>query len=107
VRADIEAFIAMRPTRPAWLVLHDTFNPTVRSGIKSVNWDKPWVSQVEIDFVPGNLMSDPHVNLQMWGGIGVVELSPVDRTSPLDIREECRLLYEAALNASVHARKAS
>jgi hypothetical protein len=107
VRADIEAFIATRPTRPAWLILHDTFNPTVRAGIKAVDWDKPWVAQVEIDFVPGNLMSDAHVSQQMWGGIGVVELSPADRAGPVDVREECRLLYEAALNASVHARKAS
>jgi hypothetical protein len=96
VKADIEAFIASRPTRPCWLILHDTFNPVVRQGIKSVNWDKPWVAQVEIDFVPGNIMHDPHVHLQLWGGIGVVELQPADRSEPLLINEEASVLYEAA-----------
>jgi hypothetical protein len=106
VRADIEAFIASRPTRPCWLILHDTFNPTVREGIRSVDWDKPWVSQVEIDFVPGDLKKDPAIFRQMWGGIGVVELQPTDRSEPLIVNEASGLLYEAALRRSSHAANA-
>jgi cephalosporin hydroxylase len=97
VKADIEAFISDRPTRPCWLIMHDTFNPVVRAGIRSVNWDRPWVAQVEIDFVPGNVMHDRHVRNQLWGGIGIVELQPTDRETPLIVNEEARLLYEAAL----------
>lgn len=96
VKADIEAFIATRPTKPCWLILHDTFNPVVRQGIKSVNWDKPWVSQVEIDFVPGNIMHEPAVHHQLWGGIGIVELQPEHRLEPLLVNEEASILYEAA-----------
>jgi hypothetical protein len=103
VRADIEAFIASRPTKPCWLILHDTFNPDVRSGIRSVNWDRPWVSYVEIDFVPGVIKQDPAIHLQMWGGIGIVELQPTDRIGPLVVNEDGRLLYEAALKVTTHA----
>jgi hypothetical protein len=105
VTADIEAFIATRPTRPCWIILHDTFNPWVRAGIRSVDWNKPWVSQVEIDFVPGNIMPEGFVHLQMWGGIGVIELQPHDRTGPLLVNEEGKLLFEAALKVTGHATR--
>jgi len=105
VKADIEAFIASRPTKPCWLILHDTFNPEVRSGIRAVNWDRPWVSCVEIDFVPGIIKQDPAIYFQMWGGIGVVELQPKDRVGPPLVNEEARLLYEAALKVTSHATR--
>lgn len=100
VKRDIEAFLAVRPTRTQWLILHDTFNPIVRNGIRAVNWNVPWVHEVEIDFVPGNLMSNPHVRRQMWGGIGIAELRPADRQSPIQVEETHRLLYEASYRSS-------
>jgi hypothetical protein len=76
VKRDVEAFLPVRPTRTQWLILHDTFNPTVRNGIRAVNWNVPWVHKVEIDFVSGNLMSNPHVRKQMWGGSGLPNFGP-------------------------------
>jgi hypothetical protein len=102
VRADIEAFIAQRPLHSAWLACHDSFNPAVRSGIKGANWDRPWVRNVEIDFAPGNLKSDPYLDSEMWGGIAIAELHPNDRSGELQIGEECKTLYEAAYQHSIY-----
>ena len=104
VRKDLDALLARRPRRPAWISMHDSFNPECRRGIRQANWSLPWVHHVELDFVPGQLMWQPHIENQMWGGVSLAEIRPEDRpTKNIEIRENSRLLFEAALKNSAHS----
>jgi hypothetical protein len=97
VRNDLNALIARRPLRRAYVTMHDSFNPECRKGILQVEWDHPWVHQVEVDFTIGNLMPQPHVFGGMWGGIALAELSNIDREGPLCITQTGHLSFEAAI----------
>ncbi len=96
VRKDLDSLIASRPLRRAFITMHDSFNPECRAGIKAASWDRPWVHHVEVDFTIGNLMPQPFVYGQMWGGLALAEIASEDRTCPLRITESGRLSYEAA-----------
>lgn len=100
VRNDLNAFLGQRPARRCHIVMHDSFNPACRKGILEADWDHPWVHFVEVDFTMGNLMPQPHVHGQMWGGLAVAELSPQDRKGKLEIKETGRLMFDAALRNS-------
>jgi len=97
VRNDLNALIERRPLRRAYVVMHDSFNPECRKGILEAHWDRPWVHAVEIDFTIGNLMPQPHVFAEMWGGLALGEISEVDRTGPLQVTQTGRLAFEAAV----------
>ena len=58
VRGDIESVLRYRPAkRPLYLVMHDSFNPECRRGMKEANWEaNPHVHTVEIDFVVGMMV---------------------------------------------------
>lgn len=96
VRTDLNAILANRPAHPCWIVMHDSFNPGVRKGILEADWNKPWVHNVELDFVPGNLMQEKHMRYQMWGGVAVAELGPSDRIGPLHVTTTANLLFRSA-----------
>ena len=97
VRNDLNALIARRPLRRAYVTMHDSFNPECRKGILQVEWDHPWVHAVEVDFTIGNVMPQPHVFGGMWGGIALAELSNVDRQGPLCVTQTGHLSFEAAV----------
>jgi hypothetical protein len=53
---------------------------------------------VEVDFTIGNLMPQPHVFGELWGGLALAELSEVDREGPLDLTKTGKLAFEAAVH---------
>jgi hypothetical protein len=101
VRNDLNALIQARPLRRAYVTMHDSFNPECRKGILAANWNLPWVHAVEVDFTIGNLMPQPHVFAQMWGGLALAEISKTDRVGPIRVTETGRLAFEAALQRHV------
>jgi hypothetical protein len=106
VRNDLNAVLEQRPLRRAWIAMHDSFNPACRKGIKDADWNKPWVHQVEVDFVPGHLQSRPSIGGEMWGGISLAEVRPEDRPGPeIQIKEDSGHLFDVAYLHSVHRHK--
>jgi hypothetical protein len=85
VRTDLSAFLAIRPRRPLVIIGHDSNNPECRRGMMSVDWQSsPYVSAVELDFVPGSAQTALTKPLdQLWGGLLLVRMDPEPRTGPL------------------------
>jgi 23S rRNA U2552 (ribose-2'-O)-methylase RlmE/FtsJ len=104
VRADIELVLRYRPIRPLYIVMHDSFNPFCRLGIKTANWAaNEHVHLVELDFVSGRFEAHgDKCYRQMWCGFGLAILLPEKRNGAVTIHENERLLFEAALSQSVH-----
>jgi Methyltransferase domain len=73
VRRDIEDLLNSPATGNTLIVLHDTANEVVRTGIEQVTFDAwPKVAYVELDFVTGYVFREPTLFGEMWGGLGLI-----------------------------------
>lgn len=103
VRKDVEFILAMKPTRPMTVLMHDSFNPGCRHGILSARWSQnPYCHFVDVDFCPGVLHPDDSCRGQMWGGLGYALFLPELRTHTLDVKATHRPMFEAAYRQSVY-----
>ena len=105
VRGDIDSVLRYRPTkRPLYIIMHDSFNPECRGGIKGAAWEaNPYVHAVEIDFVVGMLCGNeepPGFVGSMWCGLALGILLPEKRVGPLAIHERESVQFQAALRHS-------
>ena len=97
VKGDIQRLLAYVPTRPLFLLVHDSFNPDCRRGMLEVDWARsPHVQWVDLDFVPGRLVEDggPFQG-QLWGGLALAYLSPARRRHALEVRRSADEMFAA------------
>jgi hypothetical protein len=106
VRRDIEALLELQPQQQVVFVLHDSFNPACREGMRTANWAKsPFVHHVELDFIPGIYHYEAHDTAEprtMWGGFACAVLTPEKRNGPLIVQESQLHLQEAIKRVSSH-----
>jgi hypothetical protein len=105
VRRDIDNVLRYKPTRPLYVVMHDSFNPGCRSGMRKAAWSSnPHVHLVELDFVPGRFVTQEEGDgyRQMWCGLGLAVLLPEKRAGEVIMRENESLIYRTALSHSVY-----
>ena len=80
VRQDVDILLQYKPRRPLWVLMHDSFNPACRRGIKGAAWrSSPHVHWVDFDFIPGFLNSVPGWEDQLWGGLAAALMLPEPR----------------------------
>jgi hypothetical protein len=107
VRRDIEALLGLKPRQQTVVILHDSFNPECRAGMRAANWAAcPNVHEVELDYVPGIFHEKAYDTAEartMWGGLACAILEPFPRTHELVMRECQRGLFETVLKNSSHA----
>jgi hypothetical protein len=83
VRRDIEDLLNSRAVARSVILIHDTANEGVRSGIDAVRFAAwPKVVHVELDWIPGQLFAEPALRDELWYGLGLV-LVDAGRTSYL------------------------
>ncbi|MBI3899724.1 MAG: class I SAM-dependent methyltransferase [Gammaproteobacteria bacterium] len=105
VRRDIESVLRYRPKRPLYVVMHDSFNPGCRRGMKRAKWAaNPHVHHVELDFVPGRFVTreKPGQFRQMWCGLALAILLPEERRGELTLHENEGLLFQSTLRQSAY-----
>jgi len=73
VRRDVEDLLASTAVTDTLILLHDTMNEEVRSGLEQVSFSSyPKVAYVDLDCVPGHLFVAPELRNELWGGFGIV-----------------------------------
>lgn len=106
VRKDINALLHFKPRKSCVILIHDSFNPGCRQGIKSADWSaSPYTEFVELDFIPGIFHEKAHDTaeaLTMWGGFACAVLTPEPRREPLLIQASQQGLFDAVFNVSRH-----
>lgn len=105
VRDDLNALLRYKPSAPLYIIMHDSFNPLCRRGIRTADWaSNPHVHLLELDYVCGRLMpKDEGASYrQMWCGFALGVLLPEPRTGDLLIHENESMAFKAAYWASVH-----
>ncbi|MCB0767875.1 MAG: class I SAM-dependent methyltransferase [Flavobacteriales bacterium] len=109
VRNDINKLLVFRPKGRCIIIMHDSFNPECREGIRTADWaGSPYVHSVDLDFIPGiyhESAYDTAPARSMWGGFACAVLQPSERKGPLEVRESQRGLFEAVRQVSMHAPK--
>lgn len=88
VRADINNVLTWAPTSPLLILMHDSFNPECRLGLRNSEWNScPYVDFVELDFVTGVLVPGIRNTFrrQLWGGLALGQLLPQKRTSRFEV----------------------
>ena len=101
VEADINNILAYRPVVPFFVIMHDSFNPDCRQGLKEAKWaDCPYVHVVELDFVPGTVNPSPTFRDQLWGGLALGILLPERRQGRFEVVGKANRTYERVLHSS-------
>jgi hypothetical protein len=78
--ADLNAVLDSEAVARSLVLMHDSFNPLVRSGIESVGLDRrPEVVAYDVDAVPGRVGKVGGFRDQLLGGFAIML---VDRTAP-------------------------
>jgi hypothetical protein len=96
VRSDINAVLGLKPRRPICIVMHDSFHPPCRAGMRTANWAQcPYVHYIELDFVSGGFFpGNPSVDTSMWGGFAVALMLPTLREFGLPVLESQQQSFE-------------
>jgi hypothetical protein len=101
VRADINALLQFQPVVPLYIVMHDSFNPECRSGLRAAAWAEcSHVHLVELDFVGGIINPSPAFRGQLWGGLALGLLLPEPARSRVQITSRAELTFQAAVAAT-------
>lgn len=111
VRNDINTLLSFRPKGRCIIIMHDSFNPECREGIRTADWaGSPHVHSIDLDFIPGIYHEhayDTAPARSMWGGFACAVLQSAERRESLEVRESQRGLFEAVRQVSMHAPKVS
>lgn len=105
VRKDIDNLLRLRPSIPFYIIMHDSFNPTCRDGLRQASWSaNPYVHAVELDFVSGTVNPAPSFRNQPWGGLALGILLPHERRGRFEITARAELTLQTAM-ASLNPRR--
>lgn len=104
VRLDVLPLLDYTPRCPLYVLMHDSFNPECRRGMREAPWsESPYVRWVNLDFVAGRIDEGPGpARGQMWGGFGLAYLHPEPRRGEVRFTAHQEWRYQLAYRASVH-----
>jgi hypothetical protein len=95
VRRDVEDLLDSPAVLDTVILVHDTANELVRSGLDAVPFGAwPKVAHVELDWVPGRLFAEPALRNELWFGLGLVV------TRSAEGRYDGRPVYEPRFHPS-------
>jgi hypothetical protein len=102
IKRDISLILEYIPTKPLFVVMHDSFNPGCRQGMLDSPWhESPYCHWVELDFVPGRMVdNDEPAKGELWGGLAIAYLQPAPRNGYLRIDRTAESLFRIAAEHS-------
>lgn len=106
-RADIDNLLSYIPKVPLYVVMHDSFNPSVRKAIRTAKWRKNrHVHYVELDFIHGGVITHvPQFENQMWGGFALAILLPEPRKHSLQIQALMEYTHSSLFELQARTRR--
>jgi hypothetical protein len=89
VRRDVADLLGSPAVERTVIVVHDTANEAVRSGLEALALDdQPAVAHVELDMVAGHLSAAGPYEGQLWGGLGLIVADREARAARPRVRED-------------------
>jgi methyltransferase family protein len=94
VRADIKTLLESQATGRSVILVHDTMNAEIRTGLESLELERyPKIVYYEPDFVPGYIYREGVCRGAAWGGIGLL-LTDVSRSPDYPLNPRQTRYYE-------------
>ena len=104
VKRDLHSILSYPHKNPITIILHDSFNPQCRAGIKGINYAQyPQVKYVELDYITGSFWHN-NTYREMWGGFAMIQFDPTN-TNPVSIMGSQEQLFKRAYLSSLHLIK--
>lgn len=96
VRQDLNLILDYVPTKPLYLMMHDSFNPACRQGMREAEWGKAkYLSFADLDFIPGRIIEHGGGGHgELWGGLALAIFLPEKSKQPVSIQETAHLFFE-------------
>lgn len=104
VKNDLNEILKFKYKNPLTILLHDSFNPSCRRGIKSINYKNfPNIEYIDLDYVSGSFSPNDDYR-EMWGGFCIIKINP-DSTKVAKINSSQSELYNSSYLFSIHLLK--
>jgi hypothetical protein len=104
VQRDLHAILSYPHKHPFVILLHDSFNPQCRKGIRNMPYSRyPAVEYVELDYVTGSYWHNDTYR-EMWGGLAMIRVNPGNNQTPA-IHASQGHLFRRAYWGSTHLIK--
>src|SRR5207248_2955532 len=79
VRRDLVNLLASTALGSSIILIHDTMNDFVRAGVETaLAGQHGRATYIDLDFVPGYMVREGPFRHELWGGLGLVVVSPDD-----------------------------
>ena len=105
VYRDLDTIFSYPHKRPITILMHDSFNPECRKGIRTFLESHPqFVAYAELDYVTGSYWHNDTYR-EMWGGLAMIGYDPMKSNKALHINQSQRHLFESTYLHSAHLVK--
>jgi hypothetical protein len=105
VKKDLEQILSFNFKHPLFIILHDSFNPQCREGMKAINYKKyKFIEHIDLDFIQGCFSPNTDYK-QMWGGFGLIKINPNIKNKNIKLNQSQKLLFDGIYWDSVHLIK--
>ena len=105
VKKDLECILSHNFKRPLTVILHDSFNPQCRSGMKSVEYKKyNFIEHIDLDYIHGCFSPNKNYK-EMWGGFAIISINPKIKKSSSKINQSQEMLYNTIYRNSIQVIK--
>lgn len=99
VKRDLNLILDYKPPRPLYLMMHDSFNPGCRQGMREAAWhDSDYLQYVDLDFIPGRVIEHGGGGHgELWGGLALAVFSAEKNVNAVVIGESAKMMFEFSL----------
>ena len=105
VKKDLECILSHNFKHPLTVILHDSFNPQCRLGMKSVEYKKyNFIEHIDLDYIHGCFSPNKNYK-EMWGGFAIISINPKIKKSSSKINQSQEMLYNTIYRNSIHVIK--
>ena len=104
VQKDLEAILTHKFNNPLTIIVHDSFNPQCRKGIKSIDYKRfKNIKHIDLDYITGCFSPNKDFK-EMWGGFAIIRLdNNIKVNSKVNASQE--MLFKRAYIGSKHIIK--
>lgn len=105
VKKDLESILSHNYKYPLTIILHDSFNPQCRLGMKSIDYSKyNSIDHIDLDYIHGCFSPNKNYK-EMWGGFAIIKINPKIKKSNSRINQSQEMLFNSVYRNSIHIIK--
>lgn len=105
VYQDLKAILAYPHKHPLCILMHDSFNPQCRAGIKAIPFETiKGIKYIELDYITGSYSPNDNKG-EMWGGFALIQIDPNFQGTSVKPLESQKSLFQLAHIFSKHIIK--